>query len=987
MSQASEAYANASNTAAATYAKLNHAKEKLNAFYDKVGEPPVPPEHAAEAKQLVAEANKLAAEYGKADKAQNEAAKYLGEIEDAHIHGKPYTSPAEMGAALPPPGKKGKQGEGGGPKKGGKFFEVKPSFDLVDAKAIREIKESQLFWVGKHTANGSILSGQISKQAMDIVNSGMDRGDAAKIFSDKMAAQFGYDPNAPTNNPTGGLEIPNAWRGSSMSYFEMLGANAVTTARNTGHIRSFQQIGITEYAIVNPEDERTCPSCRFMAGKHFETESAVKRQESILDQEDPEKIKDLHPWDKKKEILSKSGASEKDGHVSKEDSKKLEAAGFSYPPYHGRCRCSVDITESAEVLYTPEPAKPASEVIPVAPPAPPVLVQAPVVLAPPSPPFVAPVVVTPPPVVPQGLPATFPWKENQLRLTGEKLGGMHTKHVYEDPSGNQWIFKPQEDFRAKGDTMAHDIQKLLGMETNDVYLVNIGGRVGSIQSRFKDVQTEIKSLATTALTPAQVEAVQKEHVFDWLISQHDTHSENILVLKNGELRGIDKGQTFRFFGLDRFDLSYGKPGEPNGTGTLYHTIFNEYAKGKDIKVQPLAALDPFLKKIESIPDAAFRKTIDAYATAAWDAGQKNPSMKAASWMGRFKSKDEFLDAVVARKQNIRETVTGFYADLEKQRNKALGIKAPRKPRKPKATPEVFPEKPAEKPPEGAFSKKTWKEHISDAIAGKWQGTHSFGRYDRRQEGPLDNRQGACRREGRVRRAPRGGPQGHGHRHPLGQARDEGRGPHRHGGHVPGPDATDSGADADGAGRGRDRRQRGWRRARRGRSGGLGSRRVNPGREGQAPAVAEAGRRQARREGRREGAREGWKEDVRRPSRRLEGFRRPPDEPDQGSRSDGLPRDVHRERLGPGLIPRSTQQRRPASQRKRPSARQHPLRDPRREVARGDRGGGGQAAGRQGGRSGQATQRREGGLEDRRGREHGHAATREEELLERRALGT
>src|SRR5262249_26872 len=146
-------------------------------------------------------------------------------------------------------------------------------------------------------------------------------------FEQKMAAQFGYDPSAPTDNPTGGLTIPDTWRGSSLSYFEMLGANAVTTARNTGHLRSFQQIGITDYGIVNPEDERTCPTCRFMAGKHFEVESAVKRQESVLDQEDPEKIKEIHPWEHKKEILAKSGASDQPGHVSKEDSKKLEAAG------------------------------------------------------------------------------------------------------------------------------------------------------------------------------------------------------------------------------------------------------------------------------------------------------------------------------------------------------------------------------------------------------------------------------------------------------------------------------------------------------------------------------------------------------------------------------------------------------------------------------------------------------------------------------------
>jgi SPP1 gp7 family putative phage head morphogenesis protein len=617
-------------------------------------------------------------------------------------------------------------GEKKGPKKGGQFAEVKPSLDLADEKAVAALKTQQTFWIGKHPKNGEQLSKNITNVCLDVVETGATRQEAGKWLADRMAKKFGYDPAARTSNPTGGLEIPNTWRGSSLSYFEMVAANAVTTARNAGQLRSYHELGIKEFAVVNPKDERTCPTCQLMAGKHFQVKHAVERQEKILEEKDPEKIRELHPWASKSEMLERSGAADKAGYVSTEDSAKLAAAGFSLPPFHGRCRCGCDITETAidDIAFEQEPAPPPPPVA-APPPPPPVVAPPPPSFAPPTgtpvplpPPVAAGTPIPPagspvlPPVPPAAAPQPdkFPWTRAQLTLKPEKLNGMHEKHVFVDPDGNEWIFKPQPLFRAKIDTAAHAVQRLLGIDTNEFYLVELDGRSGSIQSRFKNVTKAIRDVPLGEHTPAHLLSIQREHLFDWLVSQHDTHDENLLVLKDGKVVGIDKGQAFRFFGKDRLDLEWGKAGEPNPSETHYHRLFNAYASGKDVAVQPLSALEGFLRHVEGVPDVAFRKAIEDYARETWKAAQSNAGLKSASWAGRYKSADDFLDAIVERKRNLRADTTAFYEDLEARRAKALGKKPP------KARAE---EKPAGPP---VFSKRTWDERFADAASGKWQGT-------------------------------------------------------------------------------------------------------------------------------------------------------------------------------------------------------------------------------------------------------------------------
>ena len=94
-----------------------------------------------------------------------------------------------------------------------------------------------------------------------------------------------------------------------------------------------EEAGITEYEILAMHDERMCPICANMHGRVFSVPKARAKINSALEIEDPEAFKAAMPW------LTTPPAG-----VSNES---LEAAGMLLPPFHGRCRCTVVSTFTA----------------------------------------------------------------------------------------------------------------------------------------------------------------------------------------------------------------------------------------------------------------------------------------------------------------------------------------------------------------------------------------------------------------------------------------------------------------------------------------------------------------------------------------------------------------------------------------------------------------------------------------------------------------
>lgn len=201
------------------------------------------------------------------------------------------------------------------------------SFDLVDEAVIASLNEHQVFWIGKFYDDG------VSPAIAEIVRENIiQQGVSPKVAGDLMSERIADGLNH--------VELPSGWKGTTRQYMEGLTANAMTTGRVHGQMRSFAEIGITYYRIVNPGDSRTCPVCDHMDGKVFTLRQGTEQMSADLNSRTPEDVKNIHPWVGIKDL---EAISPKPGRTSPGDSKTLANAGLALPTYHFRCRCTVDV--------------------------------------------------------------------------------------------------------------------------------------------------------------------------------------------------------------------------------------------------------------------------------------------------------------------------------------------------------------------------------------------------------------------------------------------------------------------------------------------------------------------------------------------------------------------------------------------------------------------------------------------------------------------
>ena len=116
------------------------------------------------------------------------------------------------------------------------------------------------------------------------------------------------------------------------------GGSVVTAASSThtsrlssyGFLTEAKLFGVTKYKVSEQLDGRTCPVCRRMHGKIFDTEESHERLDGILRIDDPQTLKQASPWPNQ----SKAGIAELDALSN----GQLQSRGFAFPPYHPMCR-------------------------------------------------------------------------------------------------------------------------------------------------------------------------------------------------------------------------------------------------------------------------------------------------------------------------------------------------------------------------------------------------------------------------------------------------------------------------------------------------------------------------------------------------------------------------------------------------------------------------------------------------------------------------
>lgn len=271
----------------------------------------------------------------------------------------------------------------------------------------------------------------------------------------------------------------------------------------------------------------------------------------------------------------------------------------------------------------------------------------------------------------------FPHEPESLTMQGHAPGASHTAYLYDAPDGSRWMFKPQPEFLSEIDRAAYKMASAVGNEAAETYVVKINGQTGSIQRWYSDAKTTVMDLGDK-LSPEQTVSAQKEAIFDWLIGNNDGHGKNLLILKNGQIAGIDKGQAFKFWEVEKLDWTYNPPRNP--TYSWHSATLQRYVKGENVYLADLdhPELAGFLDRIQNLDDDEFKAILRPFAEKAvqaqapWDVSFRRTGLP-------FDDVDKFLESAVARKNNIKRDWIDYYARAKAARAKALGIPLPKTP--------------------------------------------------------------------------------------------------------------------------------------------------------------------------------------------------------------------------------------------------------------------------------------------------------------------
>ncbi len=199
---------------------------------------------------------------------------------------------------------------------------VKLSLDAKDERALSALERQQLWWIGD-TYKG--VGPTIRESVQPKVLGGMSRKAGGEMVRAGVEARLKD------------FKIPDGFHGSSRSYFEGLAANAVTSARVYGQLNSFIKLGITTYTLVNPMDGRTSEICAELNGMEFKVADAEAQMTKLAGAKTPDAYKAIKPWLSTDKLMS----------LAARGVGSLTRAGQLFPPFHFRCRTTVDVaTES-----------------------------------------------------------------------------------------------------------------------------------------------------------------------------------------------------------------------------------------------------------------------------------------------------------------------------------------------------------------------------------------------------------------------------------------------------------------------------------------------------------------------------------------------------------------------------------------------------------------------------------------------------------------
>jgi hypothetical protein len=277
----------------------------------------------------------------------------------------------------------------------------------------------------------------------------------------------------------------------------------------------------------------------------------------------------------------------------------------------------------------------------------------------------APVVKPSKPKPPTGLPV-----EKKLVLTPlpgqEPKKGGHAKGLFQDQDGGKWMAKPYLSdpyplMRVEQEVYAAQIGQVLGFKHPDVQLQDADfsafpnikkNKAKTYLQFFADFTGSLSGKSIPSLSDDALIQLAEHHLLDWLISNHDTHDDNLMIDADGNIHAIDKGQAWKGFPSDKLAIGYTLGYEPVVYDDLYNGI-QSHAISEERANKILVALMKKARQMEKNHDPQVRALLE-----------KAFAHRPESTMNGM-SKEQFIDAVMDRKHSIVADFTTFYQSIYK----------------------------------------------------------------------------------------------------------------------------------------------------------------------------------------------------------------------------------------------------------------------------------------------------------------------------------
>lgn len=260
---------------------------------------------------------------------------------------------------------------------------------------------------------------------------------------------------------------------------------------------------------------------------------------------------------------------------------------------------------------------------------------------------------------------TIPGVTGELKKTGQMLG-THGAQVAVDEAGKKFLTKPHApygDFTSHGEIGASQLAKAVGLSTPEVHLTK-DGTVQEMVPGAKDAFPG-KHFDPAKLSDKDILDIQKHHVLDWLISNHDAHPGNFLRDEHGNLVEIDKGQAFKHFGSDKLSANYHPNAAYGEQEPIYNTLLKAAGAGKvELNDPNKGELANFISKVQGIQPDQLKAMFRPYAESAAKAGQL-PGAPNGGKIGEAaanpKAVEDFLNKIVARQSNLFDAFGTLHA--------------------------------------------------------------------------------------------------------------------------------------------------------------------------------------------------------------------------------------------------------------------------------------------------------------------------------------